>query len=119
MPFGKAANVHDIRPGIRDQHGNTEGPTGPGDGGDGMEARIAKLESDVGHIQNDIGDIKTDIRELRNWIIGGFVLLAGALAISHLYLADKIDDASTKHEVTLKEIRDRLPSAPQLPARKP
>ena len=37
----------------------------PPSGGDGMEARIAKLESDVGHIKSDILEIKTDIRASR------------------------------------------------------
>ncbi|MDR2869964.1 MAG: hypothetical protein LBV04_05910 [Deferribacteraceae bacterium] len=35
------------------------------DGGDGMEPRIAKLESDVAHIKDDISGIKSDIREMR------------------------------------------------------
>ena len=34
-------------------------------GGDGMEPRVAKLESDVAHILREVGDIKTDVRELR------------------------------------------------------
>ena len=32
---------------------------------DGMEARIARLESDVGHIRSDLVDVKQDVRELR------------------------------------------------------
>lgn len=43
---------------------NVEGAGG--DGGDGMEPRIAKLESDVGHIQSDIGDIKIDVKAMRD-----------------------------------------------------
>ncbi len=39
-------------------------PKPPG-GGNEMEARIAKLESDVGHIQTNIGDMKNDLREIR------------------------------------------------------
>ena len=30
-----------------------------------MEARVAKLESDVEHIKADISDIKSDIREIK------------------------------------------------------
>lgn len=37
-----------------------------GGGGSDMEARIAKLESDVNHIQSDINEIKLDIRELKS-----------------------------------------------------
>jgi len=40
-------------------------------GGNGdMEARVARLESDVEHIKNDIGDIKIDIREIRSGLSG-------------------------------------------------
>ena len=35
-----------------------------------MEARIAKLESDVEYIKRDIGDLKTDVRELRGDVTG-------------------------------------------------
>lgn len=41
-----------------------------GAGGNGMEARIAKLESDVAHIQADISEIKADVREMRGTISG-------------------------------------------------
>lgn len=37
-----------------------------GDGGMSLEARVAKLESDVNHIMLDIGEIKTDIRSMDN-----------------------------------------------------
>ncbi len=40
------------------------GGSGPHD--PGMEARVAKLESDVGHIQRDIAEIKLDIRDMKN-----------------------------------------------------
>ncbi len=42
--------------------------TQPPSGGDGMEARIAKLEANVEHIQSDITDIKTDVRTGRDKI---------------------------------------------------
>jgi hypothetical protein len=49
-----------------------KGPPGPplqppSGGGtfDGMEARIARLESDVGHIRDDLVDLKNDGRDLR------------------------------------------------------
>ena len=31
-----------------------------------MEARIARLESDVGHLRTDVADIKVDLRALRD-----------------------------------------------------
>ncbi|EKN3681986.1 hypothetical protein OU500_000369 [Yersinia enterocolitica] len=33
---------------------------------EGVESRIARLESDVSYIKRDIGDIKTDIRQIRD-----------------------------------------------------
>jgi outer membrane murein-binding lipoprotein Lpp len=33
---------------------------------DGMEARIARLESDVAHIRSDVAELKTDVRSLRD-----------------------------------------------------
>ncbi|HJR71447.1 MAG TPA: hypothetical protein VKA43_15505 [Gammaproteobacteria bacterium] len=37
-----------------------------------MEARIARLESDVGHIRSDLVDVKQDVRELRARVDKGF-----------------------------------------------
>ena len=37
----------------------------PPAGGDGMDARIAKLESDVGHMRTDIQEIKGDVKEIK------------------------------------------------------
>lgn len=35
-----------------------------------MEARIARLESDVVHLRSDVGDFKIDIRVLRDKVEG-------------------------------------------------
>lgn len=35
-----------------------------------MEARIARIESDVGHLRTDVADIKVDLRELRTKVDG-------------------------------------------------
>jgi outer membrane murein-binding lipoprotein Lpp len=35
-----------------------------------MEARIARLESDVGHLRTDVADIKVDVRSLRDKMDG-------------------------------------------------
>lgn len=55
-------------------------------GGGSMEARIARLKSDVGYIKRDIGEIKTDIKEMRSdiksqlyWLIGVGITVAAAL----------------------------------------
>lgn len=34
----------------------------------GMEARIARLESDMAHVCSDVAEIKTDVRSLREKI---------------------------------------------------
>jgi hypothetical protein len=61
--------------------------------GDGMEARIARLESDVAHIRTDTVDMKTDIRTLTSkidevkdsiasakvWALVLYIALAGGL----------------------------------------
>jgi len=52
-----------------------------------MEARVAKVESDIGHIQRDIGEIKTDVREIRRDIQTDFRLLFGAIIAAVLGLA--------------------------------
>lgn len=52
-----------------------------------MEARVAKLESDVSHIQRDITDIKSDIKEIRNHQRSDFRVLFGALITVALGLA--------------------------------
>ena len=52
-----------------------------------MEARIAKLESDVEYIKRDVGEIKIDVREARNDLRVDFRLLFGALIVAVLGLA--------------------------------
>lgn len=83
----------------------TQRPTGGG-GGDDMDARIAKLESDVHNIQENIGHIRDDIRELRGdskrllWagigavgviIVGGWVLYS-KLSERTEQLVNKVND---------------------------
>jgi len=52
-----------------------------------MEARIAKVESDVGHLLRDLTDIKTDIREIKGHARDDFRILFGALIIVAIGLA--------------------------------
>ncbi|TFF19119.1 hypothetical protein E3C22_20315 [Jiella endophytica] len=35
-------------------------------GGDGMEARVAKLEAGVGHIEQDVSELRTDMKDVRD-----------------------------------------------------
>ncbi|TXH53688.1 MAG: hypothetical protein E6Q97_12640 [Desulfurellales bacterium] len=52
-----------------------------------MEARIARLESDVSHIQRDIQEIKTDINEIKRDARSDFRLLFVAIITTTLGLA--------------------------------
>jgi len=67
---------------VINQYGN-----GGGSGGDGVESRIARVESDVKNIFIHLGDIKIDIRELRSDIKTDFRILWGALFVATIGLA--------------------------------
>jgi hypothetical protein len=50
---------------------------------DGMEARIARLESDqsdLAHLRSDVGDLRTDVRGLRDRIDAKFDELRNSIA---------------------------------------
>lgn len=49
-------------------NGDDGAGSGGGSGGGGMEARIARLESDVHHIDKSITDIKDGLKEIRGEI---------------------------------------------------
>jgi hypothetical protein len=80
MPIEK---VTEIRPGVRDQHGHT----GNGSGGGSMEARIAKLESNVEYIQIAVKDIKQDVREIKKDAKEDFRIIFGVLIFIAIGLA--------------------------------
>ena len=52
---------------------------GGGGGGSDMQARVAKLESDVEHIKNSLKEIKDDVREIKRDARTDFRLLFGAI----------------------------------------
>ncbi len=56
---------------------------GDGGGGDSLEARVARLESDIKHIQQDATEIKQDIKSISSDIV-----------------TMKIDVAQTKTSIT-------------------
>lgn len=60
---------------------------GTGDGGNGMEARIAKVEATVSHIQSDLTEVKGDIKGLRNEARNDFRLTFGAIVAVALGLS--------------------------------
>ncbi|MBB5663226.1 hypothetical protein GGE68_001402 [Rhizobium leguminosarum] len=52
-----SAKVFDLTPGYKD---------GGGSGGGELEARLAKLESDVGYVKRDVGELRSDMRDTRD-----------------------------------------------------
>ena len=59
-----------------------------GNGGDGdMQARVAKLESDVEHMKNTLKEIKDDVREIKRDARSDFRIFFGALITVSLGLA--------------------------------
>ena len=112
-----------------DQRGVRDNGNGGGSWGGGIEARLAKLESDVGHIQSDISDIKTDIREVRNSIGkqtgdlhsgntrilytfgAGVVFLLGVFAWGYARLADqgdRVSSAVSDMRVAIQQVVDAV-----------
>lgn len=56
-------------------------------GGDGMQARVAKLESDVEYIKSTLKDIKDDVREIKRDARTDFRIIFGAIITVALGLA--------------------------------
>jgi uncharacterized coiled-coil protein SlyX len=63
---------------------------------DGMEARIARLESDMAHVRSDVAELKTDVRSLRDKIDA---------------LRDKMDAKFEAMNARLDKLHDSLASA--------
>jgi hypothetical protein len=87
---------------------NTTG--GGGSGGNGMESRIAKLESSVESININITDVRDDVRDIRNWGLVLFLAVFAALGSLYLYvnsvtkeLTKSVSDLSV---ATTKEIAE-------------
>jgi hypothetical protein len=119
------SNVIDFKPAGIDQHGKKGG----GSGADGMEARLAKLESDVGHIQSDMSEIKTDIRGItasigtvkddlhsaKIWMLcifgGGFIALLVVFSGGYLRLSDnqeKLTSVMSEMRVSIQKLVDAV-----------
>ncbi|HGH4644008.1 hypothetical protein [uncultured Enterobacter sp.] len=79
LPNAKLAAANDT--GLENRYGSGNG------GGDDMQGRVAKLESDVEHIKNALKDIKEDIREIKRDARSDFRILFGALISVALGLA--------------------------------
>ncbi|MTI10520.1 hypothetical protein [Curvivirga aplysinae] len=77
-------DVIDLMDFRKEKGNNNENPPMGGDGGDGMEARVAKLETHVEHIREDIGELKSDVKELRKTIDSRSAWLIGLVVVSIL-----------------------------------
>lgn len=83
------ADVHDLDAYRTKLPATSADLKGGGGGGtsDGMEARVAKLEADIGHIKTSLTEVRSDVRELRSEARTDFRLLFGALIVVALGLA--------------------------------
>ena len=96
-------------------------------GGESMEARIAKLESDVKHIQSDITEMKPDIRETLTSVhrlnpavstidtntkalCALAILLITALGYGYVHLDDKITEANKNISAIDSSIKEGISS---------
>jgi hypothetical protein len=61
------------------------GPNTPG--GDGTNARLAKLEAAIEHIHTDLGEVRKDIREIKSDAKTDFRILFGAIIFVALGIA--------------------------------
>lgn len=68
--MSSAAEIVQLIPGIppslesSPSNRHTEEFGGGHDGGDGMQARVAKLESDIEYIKRDIAEVKSDVKSI-------------------------------------------------------
>lgn len=72
-----------------------------------VEARIARLESDVSHLRSDVGEVKLDLRSLRDKLDGVSSQLIGRIDGATSQLSDRADHQDAK----LDELRDDLARA--------
>lgn len=77
-------NVFDYKSGLNVDPENAA-QFGDGGGGGGMEARIAKLESDVSHINGNVSELRADMKDVRDRLSGvGERMAAVEAEIRHL-----------------------------------
>lgn len=79
-------DVLNIKPSSMNRIPVREDNSGDGGGGD-MQARVAKLESDVEHIKTTLKEIKEDVREIKRDARTDFRFLFGAIITASLGLA--------------------------------
>jgi hypothetical protein len=65
-----------------------------------MEARIARLESDVGHIRADLADVKSDLRGLRDRV-----------DVMTMKLSERVEAVNAQIGARIDGLRDEIHSA--------
>jgi hypothetical protein len=71
-----------------------------------MEARIARLESDVTHLLSDVTDIKADIRGLRDRMDAGHAKLSERIDAVSSQLNGKIDAVASQLNNKFDDLKD-------------
>lgn len=84
--MGQLININTSKARAFESNVNSAG-LGSGGGGNNMESRIAKLESDVDYIKTTLSDIKADTREIKRDARNDFRFLFGAIIAAALGLA--------------------------------
>jgi hypothetical protein len=76
-----------------------------------MEARIARIESDVAHLNSDVGEIKLDLRTLRDKVDELGAGLNGKIDAADTRLTGKIDALDTRLTGKIDQLRNEISSA--------
>jgi hypothetical protein len=76
-----------------------------------MEARIARIESDVGHMREDVADLKQDVRALRGKVDEMDQRLCGKADVGDQRLSDRIDALEQRLGGKLDALQNAFQSA--------
>lgn len=69
-----------------------------------MEARIARLESDVSHLCSDAGEIKLDVRALRDKLDGVSLHLTNRIDAAAAQLNERADRQNSKIDALVNDL---------------
>ena len=75
-----------------------------------MEARIARIESDVSHMRTDVADIKVDLRSLRDRVDGAETTLRGEIKSVEVTLRGEIKGLESTLRGEIKGVESTLRS---------
>ena len=83
--------------------GNIDSPSGGGYG-NGMEARIARLEAHVEHMGKEMTEVKKDLRQVLYVMLAGAVLLLTAFGWGFTMLRGDINAMNAKLDASISQI---------------